>query len=464
MSETPTPSLVTLVIQFFKRLSTTAKVGGIALLALLLLIPLSFVEDLMRERMERRNGAVTEITATWGDSQEVLGPILMVPFKYYYTEKKWVVENNKSVARDIEVSQTDLAFFLPDKLQVEGSVAPRKLYKGIYQAVVYDADLHVKGEFTAPDFAPFKIDKYEVDWEQATLGFPIRDLRGVRDTLKVNWNGRELVLQPGSGVKFYPKGAHVDVPKLPQSGKIPFSLDIALRGSGSIQFAPTGMENEVSLNSAWPDPGFRGAFLPQERRITPQGFDANWKVSYYGRNFPQQWRGSDSGYAEKELASSYYGVEFVSLIDSYRNVERATKYGLLFIALVFVTFFLFETLTGLKVHAIQYTLVGAALVLFYLALLSLSEFVNFGLSYIVAGAASTLLISLYSTTVLKSGKLAGALAAGLAVVYGLLYFILQLQDYSLLAGTAGLLIALAAVMYVTRNIDWYGRGAGEKEI
>lgn len=456
MNESSSPSFLNLVVSAIKRLSTIAKVAGISLLALLLLIPLSFVEDLLSERLQRRNKAIHEITSTWGDQQQVLGPILVVPYRYFYKTKGLVEVKGKTVLQETETAVSDIAYFLPGKLHITGNIVPRQLHKGIYQAVVYDANLSLSGEFPALDFAPFKRRKVEVLWDQARLAFPIRDLRGVSDTLKLKWGTSELALEPGSTLKFYPQGVHVYLPKIEAGAALPFQLNLSLRGSGDIEFAPLGVENVLKLTSTWPDPGFQGAYLPQTRKITPEGFEAEWRISYYGRNIPQQWVEEGSEFNMKNLASSYYGVAFVSLIDSYRSVERATKYGLLFIALVFVTFFLFETLTKLRVHTIQYTLVGAALVLFYLALLSLSEFVNFGLSYVVAALASTLLITLYSSKVLKSRRLTLALGGGLGVVYALLYFILQLQDYSLLAGTVGLFIALGAVMYVTRNIDWYG--------
>ena len=452
-SQRPAPPTKT----FFQRFGLLGKVSGIVFIALLQLIPLAMVEGLLTERLERRDQATQEITSTWGDDQQVIGPVLIVPYRYYYTEQKEVQVNNHTVLQNTEVCQADNAYFLPTHLNIEGAATPRRLHKGIYQAVVYDAALDLSGDFAAPDFTPFKLGKFDILWDQASLALPIHDLRGVQESLSIQLGNASLPLLPGSTLKFYPQGIHTDIAHLkPPTGPLPFHLKINVRGSNTMQFAPIGVENVVHLTSPWPDPSFNGAFLPSERKVTPQGFDATWRVSYYGRNFQQQWRDADTPFSTQDLTNSYYGVGFITLIDSYRNVERSIKYGILFVALVFITFFLFEILARLRLHLIQYSLVSATLIIFYLLLLSLSEFVSFGFSYLVAAAISTLLITAYCSKILGSGRLTLFLTAGLAVIYGALYVILQLEDYSLLVGTAVLVVALASIMYATRNVNWYG--------
>jgi inner membrane protein len=282
----------------------------------------------------------------------------------------------------------------------------------------------------------------------------------------MRWNDHEILLTPGSKLNGFSSGVQGHLRDVPFIGASPFELSLAIKGSNDIHFAPLGIQNKVKIASSWPDPSFRGAFLPTERNISSSGFDADWQVSYYGRNYPQQ--GSDqrgwAGAGNEMITASLFGVGFVSLVDSYRTVERSTKYGILFITLVFTSFFLFEIRTSLKLHPFQYLLVGAALCVFYLLLLSLSEFTRFPLAYGIAAGASTLLISLYSFTALKSGKNAFLIGAGLGAIYGFLYVILQLQDYSLLFGSIGLFLILAFLMYATRKVDWYvlDRGMGEK--
>ena len=447
--------------RFLQRYALLGKIAGIVILGLLQLVPLVMLDGLLNDRLQRRSQADEDITAAWGGNQQVLGPVLIVPYAYYYTEKKPVEIKGQTVMQDTEVSVEDIAYFLPSQLKIEGHATPEKLHKGIYQSVVYNADLELSGEFAPPDFASFKLGKYEVHWDRASVAVPILDLRGAQETLKMQWGDSDLLMQPGSTLKFYTQGIHADIPNLKSpTGPLLFHLKLSIRGSGDLQFAPLGMENVVHLSSTWPDPGFDGAFLPAERTVTPQGFDATWRISYYGRNFPQQWRNADITFPVDELSKSYYGVSFLTLIDSYRNVERAIKYGVLFIALISVTFFLFEILARLRLHLIQYAMVSAALILFYLTLLSLSEVVSFGLSYVIAAGVSILLIAGYCSHILANRRLVLGLTAGLATIYGALYVILQLEDYSLLVGTAVLVAALAAVMYTTRKVNWYGPTEG----
>jgi inner membrane protein len=442
---------------FWKRFQLPAKILGILLLSLLLLIPLALVKGLLTDRLQRRDDATQEITSTWGSEQQVPGPVLIVPYRYYTTERRPVLVNNVTVFQNVDVPQDDNAYFLPAHLLIDVQATPRELHKGIYQAVVYDAALSISGDFAVPDFSPFKLGKFDVRWDEATLAVPIRDLRGVEQMITVHFGGTDLPLLPGTTLKIFPQGLHADLAHFEApTAPLPFALKLSVRGSDDIEFAPLGMENTVHITSPWPSPSFTGAFLPADRTVTRDGFEATWKASYYGRNFPQQWRDAGNPLQSDQLTASFYGVGFLSMIDSYRNVERSIKYGILFITLIFVTFFLFEVLAKLRLHLIQYALVGAALVIFYLVLLSLSEFVSFGASYLAAAGVSTLLICGYCARVLGSARRTLGLTAGLAAVYAALYVILQLEDYALLVGTAVLVVALAAVMYVTRKVNWYG--------
>jgi len=334
------------------------------------------------------------------------------------------------------------------------------LRRGIYQAVVYDGRLACSAEFARPDFASLRIAEKDVLWDDALVTVAIPDLRGVKEALQLQWGGNSVPLSPGSKLKDFPSGVFARVSGLREAaGTIPSHLALTLNGSGGIRFAPVGAQNVVTLASPWPDPSFQGAFLPAERKVTRDGFAATWQVSYYGRDYAQQWtdRDASAGLNPTSAASSLFGVQFLSGIDAYRNVERAIKYGALFLVLVFAAFFLFEILSALRIHPFQYALLGAAFCLFYLGLLSLSEFVSFGRSYFAAAAVTTLLIWFYSLKVLKGGRRALIIAGLLAAIYGFLFIALQLQDYSLLFGTAGLFVVLAIVIYVTRNLDWYAR-------
>ncbi len=281
------------------------------------------------------------------------------------------------------------------------------------------------------------------------------DLRGTRGALAVRWNGATRPFEPGARHDLLAAGVHAPLPALDPAAPAEFDLALDLNGSGRLAFVPVGSQTEVRLRSPWTDPGFTGALLPAERTLTDAGFEALWQASYYGREYARQWTTDVASPGRDALARSAFGVELVNLIDSYRIVERATKYGLLFFVLLFAAFFLFEILAALRLHVFHYILVGAALVLFYLALLSVSEFARFGAAYLAAAGASTLLISLYSVSILRSGARSLVVTGALGGIYGFLFFVLQMQDYSLLAGTAALFAVLGLVMYLTRKIDWH---------
>jgi inner membrane protein len=281
--------------------------------------------------------------------------------------------------------------------------------------------------------------------------------------LTIDWSGSRHPLLPGSQVPGYTTGATASLGlTAPLATPSDFAITLDINGSAGIYFAPFGVKNEATLKSNWPDPAFRGAFLPADRSVRADGFNANWKVSYYGRDYPQQWT-SQSGndrFTTRSVSESLFGAQFLSLLDSYRYVERSIKYGILFLVLVFTTFFLFEVTARQKIHPFQYLMVGAALCLFYLLLLSVSEFLGFGLAYLIAAGASTILITWYCRFFLGGGVRTLMIGAGLGGVYTFLYITLRQQDYALLMGALALFVLLGVVMYVTRKVDWYARDTG----
>jgi inner membrane protein len=439
------------------------KVGSIGFLILLLLIPLGMIDSLLGERLSRRDSTITEITSTWGKEQTIVGPVLIIPYRYFY--KTWVEETVKKGSQEIqqrkEVIENKIinAYFLPTQLNISGDLKPDKLHRGIYDAIVYTGNLKIAGQFNKIDFSAFKIADNDILWDDATISFALTDLRGTHETLLLEANKQKLALIPGGLVPNFVSGVQTNVKGLLNQTKrdLNVNLNLVLNGSSGLQIAPIGIQNNVALNSSWQDPNFNGAFLPMQRDISAQGFKAQWQISYYGRNYPQLWSETfnNGAFTLESVNSSLFGVTLVSPIDSYRNVERSIKYGVLFVTLVFTAFFLFEVSGKIKIHPFQYLLVGAALCLFYLTLLSLSEFIAFILAYILAASASTVLITLYSMAVLKSGQRGLLMAGGLITTYGFLYITLQVTDYALLIGTVGLFMALSLVMYATRDIDWY---------
>jgi inner membrane protein len=445
------------VKSYWKRFWTVLKMAAIAILALLLLIPLAMVESVLHERLERRDAAVREITSTWGSEQVVMGPVLIIPYKY--NQKAWKDELVNGRVEHVEASEAvrGQAYFLPSTFKADGRINPDRLHRGIYETVVYSGTLNLNGSFARPSFEEWNVNPQQILWDEAEIAVSITDLRGAKESLQIKIAGEWIPLKPGRKLEGFEGGVYARVKGLSgETDMIPFAMSLTMNGSRSLRFTPVGVNNDVQLISTWPDPSFQGAFLPAERKINSNGFSAHWQVSYYGRSYPQQWT-DKTPVGAANVASSLFGVDLAPGLDSYRYVERAIKYGILFIALLFTTFFLFEIISAVRVHPFQYTLVGIALCLFYLGLLALSEVTSFGTAYWVGAAVATIMIALYSVKTLRSAVRGCVVAIGLALVYAFLFVILRLQDYSLLVGAAGLFLVLAIVMYVTRNIDWYAR-------
>lgn len=410
----------------------------VAALTLLLLIPAVFVQSLISERSFRRDSATQEVSQSWGGAQTLIGPILSIPYKEFSKDEK----HSFSIRH---------AHFLPTTLLIRGSLKPEIRYRGIYEVPLYSSQFLVEGAFSSPDLNNLRINPDNVLWSDAFLSFGITDLKGVRDTITLQWNAVRYPSEPGvlsddiltAGVTFKPR-----VEK--SQGLQAFSFSLALNGSSEIRFVPAGEVTEVVLDSPWGNPSFVGSFLPHARTIDADSFHAEWKILNLNRNFPQAWTGSRYNVLESSFGTSLYLP-----VDQYQKTERSIKYALLFIALTFVTFFLSEVIVKATFHPIQYTLVGFALILFYVLLLSLSEHIGFNLAYVLGGIAIVSLVTTYAFWISGKRHITVVIFAVLVVLYSFLFVTLQLQDYALLLGSIGLFVALFLVMYLTRKIDWF---------
>ena len=450
---------------FLKRFSTVFKMTAIAILVLLLLIPLSMVRSVLHERLQRREAAVNKITSTWGSEQVVLGPVLIVPFNQIRKTWKDQIVNRQVERMEVTETVRRQAFFLPETFNAVGRLNPSRLHRGIYETVVYSGTLNLSGSFSPPSFKELGVDPQQILWNEAEIALSITDLRGTKESIQIKISEQTIPLVPGNKLEGIKEGGiHARISGLNgETVRIPFVMSLTLNGSRSLRLAPVGVNNDVQISSTWPDPSFQGAFLPAEREVSPDGFRARWQVSYYGRAYPQQWTDTipvDSAGIE----SSLFGVDLFPSLDSYRYVERSIKYGILFITLLFITFFLFEIISDVRIHPFQYTLIGFAICLFFLGLLALSEVTSFTAAYWSGAAVATLMIALYSVKALKRTGRGSLIGIGLLLIYAFLFVILRLQDYSLLVGTIGLFLVLAIVMFVTRNIDWYTRDTANTSV
>lgn len=429
----------------------------IGVLTAALCIPLGMVSWTAYDRSGHREEAVRGMSSSWGEDQRIVGPALVLPFERDETsEEVTLVDGVKKVFQKTRVIRSSMVL-LPDDFKIIGDVKAESRYRGIYRAAVYSADLEFFGTFPTPDFVKLGDKPTRVLWDEAVVTVMVSDLRGTKGMLSLNFAGKEIPFLPGNALD---EGSGITASLRGIEGwkeAQPFRFRLNLAGSGSLQFAPVGKITTVDLKSPWPDPGFSGSFLPTEREIRPDGFHAKWDVSYYGRKYSQQFYASASG----ALRQGLFGVDLVVLVDGYRSVLRALKYSILFVGLVFMGFFIYEVLSAKSVHTVQYLLVGLALSLFFLMLLALAEFVSFPVAYGLSAVATVGLIFLYCKSVLGNFRSALCMGAGLTAIHVFLFTVLQLEDYSLLAGTVGLFIGLALVMYLTRRVNWSGIGQVE---
>jgi inner membrane protein len=441
---------------FFEKHSVMLKVGSIGFLILILMIPMAITQSLVMERRNRQMEASTDISSKWGYAQQVTGPVLVIPYKTVELTKE--TESGKESVKERETNH--VAYFLPDNLSITGRMSPAIRYRGIFQVAVYSASLSVKGHFVCPQIDNPNI-KTVIDWSGAFVTIGISDLRGIRENITFTWNGNESKCEPGVKLgKMVKSGVTVKnlFQNQPDKADYQFAFDLELNGSGGLSFVPVGKVTNVSIASTWTNPSFDGSFLPESRSISSGGFEAHWKVLELNRNYPQQW--VDDHY---ELEPSSFGVSLKLPMENYQITERSMKYSILFVSLTFLVFFFVEILRRMRVHPIQYGLVGLGLVLFYLLLLSLSEHMRFGIAYLIGSFGIIVLITSYSASILKSNRLIALLTSVLTLLYAFLYILLQLQDYALLMGSIGLFLILATVMYLSRKIDWYAMGTTKAE-
>jgi inner membrane protein len=428
----------------------------IAFLILMLLIPLANMEDLVTERVAMRQEAAQRVAESWGGTQTAAGVLLTIP-----VETSRLVVEQTAMGRETQRTEVEREVFyvLPDTLEVNATADPETRPVGLYETPVYTARVQISGEFVNQEFAQLLVDKpdRQVKWNEArllVLNSESRALRAV-DDVRVGGESVRVAADSYAGLA----GISTPVPENALRGgrTIPFRLQLTLTGSTSLTFLPLARKADIRLKSAWPHPKFEGSPAPIQPEIGDDGFTAHWSVLEINRNFGQVWsdKQSVSGLpVAAAFAQNRVGVTFYEPVDVYQRNYRAVHYAAMLIGITFLTFFLWEHVSGIAIHAMQYLMVGMALALFYLLLLALSEHVVFDLAYGLSAAALVGLITVYLTGVLRRSRLALGAGAGLATLYTLLYWILRSEDYSLLMGALLLFGVLAVLMLATRKIDW----------
>lgn len=444
------------------------KLVGIGLLAALLMLALNRVGGLVQERQARRDAVIQDIARSSGGEQQLAGPILIVP--YEKTIREWR-ENDRGERHLEERTAAGQLTFLPENLQLEGPVRTERRARGIYEARIYHANLRIRAQFAVParagvpesDFAAYR-------FGPAFIALGVTDIRGIGSPLRATLDGAPLDVLPGTGTVRLAAGLHTGAASTSEAwardgvADLQLVLELPLQGSGGLYIVPAGRQTQIDLSSNWPDPSFAGDFLPVQRTVDSKGFTARWATSFFSTNLQEVLSRCGEEASCPEFTNHALGVSFLDPVDQYLKTDRAIKYALLFISLTYAGFFLFDVLKKLPVHAIQYGLVGAALALFYLLLLSLAEHVGFDLAYLLSSLACVGLIAFYVSNVLHSVARGIGFGFALAVLYGCLFGLLAADDYALLMGSLLLFALLTAVMVITRNVNWSQAVTGRMSI
>jgi inner membrane protein len=464
---TPPPGIIDRFNRWLQE-SIMVKLASIGFLMLILLIPGSWISSIIEERQDRSAEMIREVSDKWSGPQALTGPILVVPFTV-----KETVDLGKD-GKEIR-EHTEKAYFLPQSLDVKGVVTPEELSRGLFDVVVYQAELNMSANFATPDFKSLATTDEGVQWQDAYMVFGISDVRGISDSLSFRFKGNTYTAEPSGniGVKVSSITGTVstytrDVPLAPAHGvagngiivKIPVTsaadltgkVDIALKLNGSerLNFTPVGKSTSVRIEGPWADPSFDGEFLPDTRKVTKTEFNAEWKVLHFNRPFPQQWKNGD-----ESLESADFGVKLIVPVDQYQKSMRSSKYSVLIILLTFMALFLVEITQRIRIHPFQYILIGAALTIYYILLLSLSEHMGYNEAYLLASLATVILITAYSKSFLIERRLVTLFSGLLGIFYTFIFVIIQEQDYSLLLGSIGLFLIIALLMFFSRKVRWY---------
>lgn len=480
-SSTTTPDKA---MSLFERIANSSilKMFIIFILILLMMIPMSMIDSLVYERKNREQEVSSEIALKWGKEQVISAPILAVPYEYV---QESIERDAKGKEISVKTIAEDWIFLLPENSTVKTEIQPEPLKRGIYSAVVYNATVQLKGDFGGYDLKDFPYNKEEIKWSKAKLVFGIEDVKGLstNPTLTLGDNKTVLAMNNQS-FKLFPNNMVADVPMLNvQDSKKSFTINLQIRGSKSLNFLPLANQTNIEASGQWNNPSFNGGYLPEDRQVTENTFEATWGIPSFSRKLPAQWLSGNSRiytFSGMSLSNEYayttsgdevseYGaanvekandvdmvqINFLPEVNSYQKINRVAKYGILIIVLTFASLFFTEIIKKQRVHLIQYILIGVAMVLFYSLLLAISEHLGFNMAYLLASVATVGLIASFIKMITKDNKTALLFVGILSLFYSFIFVLMQLRDYSLIVGTIGVFIILAVLMRVSTKVNWY---------
>ncbi|WP_394779684.1 cell envelope integrity protein CreD [Undibacterium sp.] len=432
------------------------KILLVGLMTFAILFPLEMIRGVINERVAHRQEAIANIAASYAGEQSIAGPVMIIPYVDIEQIKEVDPLNNKETVRTN--STKGITYLFPKELLIDGKLEPQTRYRGLHEVRVYEWQGNISASFD--DTLPVKQGR---TYGAPVLGVEIKDVRGLAGSPRLSLDKQALDIKNGSGLAGS-DGIHAVLGPVPANNKVSgqVSLQLNLAGTESFSLVPLGDNNKFTMNSRWPHPQFAGAFLPRSRSVTAKGFEASWEISALAANTQRQYVNSNNtptpGVVDTNLNHGHLdalSVNLVEPINIYSQTDRASKYGLLFVLLTFVGFFMFELIKRLAIHPVQYMLVGLGLTIFFLLLLSLSEHIPFLYAYLVASGACIGLLAFYLSHVLRSKMRGIGFGAMLTALYAALYGLLASEDNALVLGSLLLFAILAAIMVVTRKIDWY---------
>jgi len=432
------------ISKMFVHNRATLKLFFIGLLSLAMLIPLMMIDSVVQDRQKLQESARNTIANRWGGCQAIGGLVALLQAPAMITDKRQSRTETEWHARVLS------------DLVISASLVTEQRYLGIYQVPVFTTRITISGRLNWQVLNHLQADGDLVLW------LPLSDVRGVREISVLQVDGLEIPARPLGIHTSNISGLQFTIPEQDRknlSANGQYQLELRLAGSDSLQFLPMADTTRVTLAADWPHPEFIGQFLPTERTIEKTGTRASWHLLGLNRPYGDQWKAAAMHF--DQLRDAAFGMRLETPVDSYQRSERSVKYGIVFITLTFFTLFMFEVVTGPPLHPVPYVLTGAALAVFYLVLLALSEYLPFAGAFAVAACMLVAIVTPYMGSVLgrrRRGYLVGSM---MALTYVLLYVLVTAQHAALLLGSLALLLAIATLMYLTRNVDWYGYGTGE---
>jgi len=432
------------------------KIAMLIIIILLLLIPINMIRGLVNERSYRAGSAEESIMEAWGSQFSLFGPVIRIPL----IEREEITTWTERDGDKLEVIYHNKALWVtPKDVYIEADFSAERKRRGIFSVALFSGDVSVTGTFSFDRVKGEIKSNQTIFPDQAEIVIGLSSQKGIRRIINAGWNGNELFFKPGNRNFIAGNPADIGVNALSPfntEGINTFNIKFAIQGGKSMRMLPIGETTQANIKSDWPSPSFQGGSLPTSYTLSENGFDALWEISYLSRSIPLFWFSSEKG--ETELRMNFirelFGADFFKPLDHYALNERAVKYAILFLVIPFIALFFLEIFSRRSIHPAQYLLSGFANVIFYLLLLSISEHIPFSFAYLIAGAALTLMMTLYAKSLLQTWTQSAFMGLVMALLYLIMYLTLNAEDWALLIGSITAFIICAVVMFLTRKLDW----------